>query len=154
VLSYVQFGLVLIASLYLLVLAMITGALAGTPGANLPVGTSGLAVEALVLAAVQVAADVVLLVAAIRATGRRTRRTWRLFTGALLVHVVLAGYWIVRLIVLRHRLPGDISGLLSSLTGWAVLFAGLPLVALGLVGVGPGRRWFTDDEAAATPARG
>ena len=142
VLSFVQFGLVLIATAYLFLVALLASAVAGLPDAQVPEAFSGLAVEGVVLAVVQVAADVLLLVAAIRALRSRGRGTWRLLVGALAVHVVLAGYWFVRLLVLRGELPGDAADALAALTPYAVLFAVIPLVALGLVVLGSGRRWF------------
>jgi hypothetical protein len=142
VLSFVQFGLVLIGTLYLLLVALIAGTVAGLPDAQLPQRFSGLAVEGIVLAVVQLAADVLLLVAAIRALSRRGSATWRLLVAALAAQVVLAGYWFVRLLVLRGEVPGDAAGALAALTPYAVLFAVIPLVALGLVVLGSGRRWF------------
>jgi hypothetical protein len=142
VLSFVQFGLVLIGTLYLLLVALIAGTVAGLPDAELPERFSGLAVEGVVLAVVQLAADVLLLVAAIRAMSHRSAGTWRLLVAALAAHVVLAGYWFVRLLVLRGEVPGDAADALAALTPYTVLFAVIPLVALGLVVLGSGRRWF------------
>jgi hypothetical protein len=151
VLSFVQFGLVLLGTVYLFFVAALVGSLSGVPDAQLPAGTEGLAVEGMALAGLQLAADVVLLVAAVRALRSRTRGTWRWFVGALAAHVVLAGYWFVRLQVLRGAVPGDAAGALAGLSVWTVLFAALPLVALGLVVLGAGRRWF---DAGSGPARG
>jgi len=39
-------------------------------------------------------------------------------------------------------LPGDGANALGALLPYSVLFAALPLVALGLVLLGAGRRWF------------
>ena len=108
----------------------------------MPAELSGLVVEGLVLAGVQLAADVLLLVAAIRAMRNRTVGTWRVLVGALGVQVALAGYWLVRLLVLRSGLPGDASRALTGVSTYAVLFAAVPLVALGLLLFGSGRRWF------------
>jgi hypothetical protein len=149
----VQFGLVLIGTVYLFLVALVAGALAGLPDAQLPERFSGLAAEGVVLAVVQLAADVLLLVAAIRALRHRGEGTWKLLVGALAAQVVLAGYWFVRLLVLRGDLPGDAAGALTPLQSYAVLFAAVPLVALGLVGLGAGRRWF-GPAAAGAPAPG
>jgi hypothetical protein len=148
VLSFVQFGLALLGTLYLFFVALVAGAVAGLPDAQLPAGVDGLVVEGFALAAVQLAAEVVLLVAAVRALRRRGPGPWRLLVAALAAHVVLAGYWFVRLRVLDGRLPGDSAGALAGLSTWSLLFAAVPLVALGLLLVGPGRRW------AAAPAPG
>jgi hypothetical protein len=154
VLSFVQFGLVLVGTLYLFLVALVAGTVSGVPDAQLPAGISGLVTEGLVLAALQLAADVLLLVGAIRALSRRTLGTWRLLLAALAVHVVLAGYWFVRLLVLRGGIPGDAGGALISLSFYPVLFAAVPLVALGLVLVGSGRRWFDPAPAAGGPVPG
>jgi hypothetical protein len=138
----VQFGLVLLGTLYVFLAAMLAGAVAGVPETRLPAQFAGLAVEGVVLAVVQLAADALLLVAAVRALRHRGRGTWRLLVAALAVQVVLAGYWFVRLLVLRAELPGDAAGALGGVLSYAVLFAAVPLVALGLVLVGSGRRWF------------
>jgi hypothetical protein len=142
VLSFVQFGLVLLATLYLFLAALLAGSIAGVPDASVPARLSGLVVEGLVLAGVQLAADVLLLVAAIRAMGHRTLVTWRVLVAALGAQVVLAGYWFVRLLVLRGQVPGDGARALGGVVGYAVFFAAVPLVALGLVLFGSGRRWF------------
>jgi hypothetical protein len=154
VLSFVQFGVVLLATLYLFLVALLAGSLSGLPSSQLPAEFSGLAVEGLVLAAVQLAADVLLLVAALRALGRRGSGTWRLLVAALAAHVVLAGYWFVRLLVLRGDVPGDAAGALTGLASYAVFFAAVPLVALGLVLFGSGRRWFDPARPAGNPATG
>jgi hypothetical protein len=154
VLSFVQFGFVLLATLYLFLFALLAGSLSGLPDARVPAELSGLVVEGLVLAAVQLAADVLLLVAAIRAMGNRTLVTWRLLVAALGVQVLLAGYWFVRLLVLRSGVPGDASRALTGVTTYAVFFAAVPLVALGLLLFGSGRRWFDPAPAAGGPAPG
>jgi hypothetical protein len=86
--------------------------------------------------------------------GNRTVVTWRLLVAALGVQVVLAGYWFVRLLVLRNALPGDASRALTGVVTYAVFFAAVPLVALGLVLFGSGRRWFDRAVAPAAPTPG
>jgi hypothetical protein len=54
-------------------------------------------------------------------------------------------YWLVRLSVLAGRLPSDAGTALDAVRGYVLLFAALPLVALGLVVPGPARRWFARD---------
>jgi hypothetical protein len=154
VLAFVQFGAVLLATLYLFLAALLAGSVAGVPDAQVPAQLPGLVVEGLVLAGVQLVADVLLLVAAIRALGNRTPVTWRVLVAALAVQVVLAGYWFVRLQVLRAQVPGDGARALSGLVTYPVLFGAVPLVALGLVLFGSGRRWFDRAPAAGGTAGG
>jgi hypothetical protein len=154
VLSFVQCGLALVGTLYVFLVALVAGAVSGLADSGPAAQFAGLVVEGLVLAVVQLFADVLLLVAAIRALGRRDRLTWRLLVAALGAHVVLAGYWCVRLLVLRGQVPGDAAGALVSLAPYVLLFAAVPLVALGLVLAGSGRRWFWPPPPPAGPAPG
>jgi hypothetical protein len=93
-----------------------------------------------VLAIVQLVAAVLLVVAGIRVLGRRTRAAWLLLVVAHVVQVVLAGYWAVRMVALMNEAPGpDPEGAFAAVT---LFFAACPLVGLGLVLIGAGRRWF------------
>jgi hypothetical protein len=141
----VQCGLTAVGTLCTAILAFALGAAAGVPDAGLPALARGIAVEGAVLAGVQVLALVLLLVAAIRALRLRSAGARTLLVAALGGHAALALYWLVRLSVLAGRLPSDAGTALGAVRGYVLLFAALPLVALGLVVLGPARRWFAPD---------
>jgi hypothetical protein len=141
VLAFVQAGVVLIASLYLWFFASIIDLAAqGNPGVYSSSRVGALATEGTVMAVVQVVSVVLLVVAGIRALSARTRTAWLLTVGAHAVQIVLAVYWAVRLVTLMNDVPGaNSSGPLAAVT---VFFAAAPVVGLGMVLGGPGRRWF------------
>ncbi len=58
------------------------------------------------------------------------------------LQVVLSGYWLVRLLSVFDDAPGFTPG--ASFAALTLFFAAGPLVSLGLVLVGSGRRWFED----------
>jgi hypothetical protein len=67
----------------------------------------------------------------------RRRAAGLLLVAALAVQVVLALYWAV-------RLTSEVGGFDSerTITAFALFFAAGPLVGLGMLLLGPGRRWF------------
>jgi hypothetical protein len=139
VLAFVQAALVLIASLYVFLFASLAEVAAGAPGFSAS-RTQELALEGQVLATVQLVSAVVLVVAGIAALTRRTRAAWLTLVVATGVQVVLALYWMVRLTGLVGH-GADAGGALAAA---ALFFAAGPVVALGLVLAGAGRRWFED----------
>jgi hypothetical protein len=141
VLAFVQAAVVLIASLYLWFFAsVIDVATQNAPGVYSASRVDALATEGTVLAVVQLVSAVLLVVAGIRALTARTRATWLLTVAAHAVQVLLAVYWGVRLVTLMNEIPGpDAQGAMSAIT---IFFAAAPLVGLGMLLVGPGRRWF------------
>ncbi|HLM06414.1 MAG TPA: hypothetical protein VK402_14645 [Blastococcus sp.] len=140
VLAFVQAGLVLFATLYVWMIASLADFAANDP--DVPAAFRGLATEATVLAVVQVFSVVLLVVAGIRALTRRTRAAWILLLVAHGAQVALALYWAVRVMSLFGDLPDpgpDPGGIFAA---YSLFFAAAPLVGLGLVLVGAGRRWF------------
>jgi hypothetical protein len=141
VLAFVQAGVVLIASLYVYFFASILGiATQENPGVFRSASVVAFASEVSVLAIVQFVSVVLLVVAGIRALVARTRVAWLLTVAAHAVQIVLAVYWAVRLITLMNDTPGPDSG--GALTAVTIFFAAAPIVGLGMVVGGPGRRWF------------
>jgi hypothetical protein len=141
VLAFVQAGVLLIASLYLWFFASVIDIAAQESPEVYDLATANaLATEGTVLAVVQLLSAVLLVVAGIRGLNARTRGAWLLVLAAHAVQVLLALYWAVRLTGLMHDAPGpDAEGALLSVT---LFFATAPLVALGLLLIGAGRRWF------------
>jgi hypothetical protein len=140
VLAFVQAGLVLFASLYLWMIASLVDFAAGDP--DVPADVRGLATEATVLMIVQLVSAALLIVAGIRALSRRTRSAWILVLVAHGVQVALSVYWAVRLVALFDDIPGpgpDPGGIFAT---YSLFFAAAPLVGVGMVLFGPGRRWF------------
>jgi hypothetical protein len=111
---------------------------AGQPGT--PAELGALTTEGTVLAIVQLVSAALLIVAGIRALTRRTRTAWVLLLAGHGLQVILTGYWFIRLQGLASDVPGPDPGQVFST--FALLFAAAPLVGLGLVLAGPGRRWF------------
>ena len=146
VLAFVQAALVLVASLYVYMLASLAGLAAaeGGPGLSVP-RAEELAREGQVLALVQVLSVVALVVGGILALSRATRAAWLVLLAALVVQVLLALYWAVRLADLVAAVPG--SGDAGFLIGFTLFFAAGPLTGLGLLVAGPARRWFTERQA-------
>lgn len=142
VLAFVQGGVVVLASLYLWFFASLADiALDGLPGASTPT-TDALATEGRVLATVGLVSAVLLVIAGVAALNGRSRRVWLLVMVAHAVQVVLSGYWLVRLLSVFDSVGG--SSPEASVAAFTFFFAAGPLVALGLVVVGGGRRWFED----------
>ena len=137
VLSFVQAGLVVFATLYLWMLLSIAGI--ATRRAPTALGDS-LVTEGTVLAVVQAISVVVLILAGVGALTRRSRAAWLLLLGAHGLQVVLAVYWAVRLEAVLGAVPDPPPT--GAFAAFTVFFAAAPLVAIGLVALGPGRRWF------------
>ena len=141
VLAFVQSGIVLLASLYVFMFASLAR-VAEQQSVGSTSTIEGLAGEGTALAIIQVLSVVALVIGGIMALSRRGRPAWVVLLGALAVQVVLAVYWAVRLGALADDIPGpDPSG---AFAWFALFFAAMPLAALGLVGFGPGRRWFAE----------
>jgi hypothetical protein len=140
-LAFVQAGLALVGTLYTYFLATMLGVFADQGALSDP-GARALAVEGQVLALVQLLSVVPLVAGGVIVLTRRTRMAWWLLVGAFAVQVLVTLYWLVRLTgVLGEDLGPDEAGPLVAATA---LFAAAPLVGLGLVGVGAGRRWFAE----------
>jgi hypothetical protein len=143
VLAFVQAGLVALSSAYLFLLASVFTLAVGEPG--FPGDAEGLATEATVLAAVQIASVVALVVGGVMALNRRAPASRWTLLAALAVQLVLALYWAVRLLVLvDDALGADPAAVL--LFG-AFCFAVAPAVALGLLAGRPARAWFRGPDA-------
>jgi hypothetical protein len=99
-----------------------------------------LTTEGTVLAIVQAVSAVLLVVAGIRALSARTQTSWLLAVAAHGVQILLAVYWVIRLISLGNDIPGGGPG--PGFAAFALVFAASPMVGLGMVVAGPGRRWF------------
>ena len=148
VLAFAQATVVMIASLYLWFFASVAElAASGSGGVWAPGRVDALAAEGTVLAIVQLLSAVLLVGAGVWALNRRTRAPWRLLVAALAVQLVLAGYWTVRLM---SELGGVDTG--RTIISFALFFAAGPLVGLGMLLVGPGRRWFGGVEPATGEA--
>jgi hypothetical protein len=140
VLAFVQAGVVLFSSLYLWFIASFVDlAAAGDPSIS-SARVDSLTREGTVLAIVQLLSVVLLVTAGIRALGARTRVSWLLVLAAHGIQVLLAVYWAVRLVSLMNDFPGGGPG--GGFAVFTLVFAASPLVGLGMVVVGPGRRWF------------
>jgi hypothetical protein len=138
VLAFAQAVVVLIASLYVWFFASIADLAAAEAGGVWSPGTvDALAREATVLAVVQLLSAVLLVGAGVWALNRRSRAPWVLLVAALAFQVVLAVYWTVRLM-------SEFGGFDTERTflSFGLFFAAGPLVGLGMLLVGPGRRWF------------
>jgi hypothetical protein len=150
VLAFVQAGLVLLASAYVFFFASIARVAVLDAGGT--TGRSGtiddLAAEGNVLALLQVLSVVALVVGGVLALGRR-RAASPVLAGALTVQILLAVYWAVRLNSLADDLPGPDPA--TALTWCSLMFAAMPLVALGLLLFGPGRAWFQQREDGGPP---
>jgi hypothetical protein len=141
VLAFVQAAIALVGTLYTYMLSALVGL---TDNQGVAVGDPGvraLASEGTVLAVVQLLSVVPLVVGGILALNRRTRAAWLVLVLALVVQLLIALYWTVRL----AGLVGDeFDADAAPLVGFTLFFAVAPLVALGLLAVGAGRRWFTE----------
>jgi hypothetical protein len=141
VLAFVQAGVVLIASLYLYFIASFLDLAARNDPSVSSLRLEELTTEGTVLAIVQAVSAVLLVVAGIRALSARTRTAWLLAVGAHGIQIVLAVYWVIRMVALGNEIPGDGPG--GGFAAFALVFAACPLVGLGMVVAGPGRRWFS-----------
>jgi hypothetical protein len=138
VLAFAQAMVVLIASVYLWFLASLADVVAAEAGGLVPPGrTDALAVEGTVLAVVQLLSAVLLIGAGVWALNARHRGAGRLLQAALAVQVILAAYWAARLLGEFGRFDTG-----ASVLSFTLFFAAGPVVGLGMLLVGPGRRWF------------
>jgi hypothetical protein len=144
VLAFVQAALVAISSLYLWFAASLVEFAAGQAPVDLT--ARDLASEGTALAGIGIGSAVLLVVGGVAGLTRRSRTAWLLLAGAHVVQVLLAAYWAIRLHTLLSDAPG--TGGEAVFTTFALVFTAAPLVGLGLVLLGPGRRWF--DGAAST----
>ena len=138
VLSFVQAGLVLFATLYVWLLVSM-GRLESV-AIHGPSNGGPLVVEGTVLAIVQVLSVGALIAAGALALSRRSRLAWVVVLVASAAQLALAGYWAARLPALIGSVDSGASD--NGVAAFAVLFAAAPLVALGLVLFRPGRSWF------------
>jgi hypothetical protein len=129
---------VLIASLYLWFFASIADSAVAEAGAPYsPTAVNALANEGVTLAVVQLLSAVALVAAGVWALNSRHRGAWVLLAVALAVQVVLAGYWAARLQSVFGGVEAE-----GTIAALALFFAVGPLVGLGMLLIGPGRRWF------------
>ena len=140
VLAFVQAAIALIGTLYTYMLSALVGLTADQGGAA-PPGVDGLADEGVVLAVVQLVSVVPLVVGGIMVLSRRSRTAWLVLVLAFGAQVLIALYWALRLSGLIGD-EFDADG--GPLAAFTLFFAAAPLVGLGLLGVGAGRRWFEE----------
>ncbi|WP_116452813.1 DUF6264 family protein [Blastococcus litoris] len=138
VLAFAQSVVVLIASVYVWFFASVADiATTGADGVYDPAAIDALATEGTVLAIVQLVSVVLLIGAGVWVLNSRRRAAALLLVTGLAVQVVLAAYWMVRL---QSEIGGfDTDG---SIIAVSLFFAAAPLVGLGMLLIGPGRRWF------------
>ena len=140
VLAFVQAGVVLFASIYLWFIASFVGLAAQQDPSVSTSRVDALTTEATVVAVVQLISVVLLVAAGIRSLTARTRMAWLLAVVAHGAQIVLAVYWTIRLATLLDELPG--AGPQGGMAAFTIVFAAAPLIGLGMVLFGPGRRWF------------
>ncbi|MGY2064039.1 hypothetical protein [Blastococcus sp. SYSU DS0619] len=142
VLTFVQALLVLIASLYVWFFASLAElAIEESPTAA-PTQAYEFAREGNLLSIVQLVSVVLLVAAGILALARRTRVAWLVLLAAHAGQLLLTVYWWAKLGDLMGPAAAgqDLGGVVAA---FSLFFAAAPLVALGLVLLGPGRHWFT-----------
>ena len=143
VLAFVQAGMVLFVSLYVWFAVSLIGFAAGqAPGSSPTDEAAALAAEGKVLIVLGLLSVVLLVVGGIVSLTRRSRAAWLLAVAAHAVQVLLAAYWGIRLYTVVGDIPGTVNE--AGFASVALVFAIGPLVGLGLVAFGPGRRWFDD----------
>jgi hypothetical protein len=141
VLAFVQAAMVLVVSLYVWFAVSLIGFAAGqAPGSSPSDEAEALAAEGKVLIVLGLLSVVLLVVGGIAALMRRSRTAWLLVGAAHAVQVLLAAYWGIRLYTVVGDIPGTVNE--AGFAAFALVFAVGPLVGLGLVAFGPGRRWF------------
>jgi hypothetical protein len=140
VLAFVQAAIALVGTLYTYMLSALVGLTAdqGVPVGNPTVRT--LASEGTVLAVVQLLSVVPLVVGGVLVLTRRTPTARRVLGVAFAVQVLVALYWTARL---SGALGDGFDAATGPLAAFALFFAVAPVVGLGLLAVGAGRRWFT-----------
>ena len=140
VLAFVQAGMVLFTSLYIWFAVSLVGLAAGQASGSPSPDAESLAAEGKVLVVLGLLSAVLLVVGGVAALTRRSRTAWLLAVSAHGVQVVLAAYWGIRLYAVVGDIPGTVNE--GAFAAFALIFALAPVVGLGLVLVGPGRRWF------------
>jgi hypothetical protein len=83
-------------------------------------------------------AAVLLVAAGVSVLSSRRRPAWLLLVAALAAQLVLAWYWAQRL----DSLIGGLGRIDGVILGLSLFFAIGPLVGLGMLLCGAGRRWF------------
>jgi hypothetical protein len=149
VLTFVQAGLVLLASFYVGILGAVASSIAEEDPTLSRTQSHALGTEAVVLAIVQGVSALVLVVGGVLALNSRRRPALVLLLAALGVQVALSIYWAVRIATVLDDAPGNPTG---PFLGFAALFAAGPLVCLGLLVIGPGRAWFSERGARTARA--
>jgi hypothetical protein len=145
VLAFVQTAIALVGTLYTYMLSALVGLTADQGVAVGDPTVRTLASEGTVLAVVQLVSVVPLVVGGIMALNRRSHTAWLVLVLALAGQVLIALYWAVRLSGLIGE-EFDAEG--APLVAFTLFFAVAPVVALGLLAVGAGRRWFTEQPTA------
>jgi hypothetical protein len=137
----VQAALVLLASLYVWFFASVAGfAVSGGRGGYSSDTIRAMATEGPPLALVQLLSAVALVVPGVLVLNRRTRAARIGLIAAHGVQLLLAGYWTVRLSALLGSLAGPTAD--GAFLTLPLFFAVAPVVGLGLLLAGRGRRWF------------
>jgi hypothetical protein len=145
VLAFVQTAIALVGTLYTYMLSALVGLTADQGVAVGDPTVRTLASEGTVLAVVQLVSVVPLVVGGIMALNRRSHTAWLVLVLALAAQVLIALYWAVRLSGLIGE-EFDAEG--APLVAFTLFFAVAPVVALGLLVVGAGRRWFAEQPTA------
>jgi hypothetical protein len=141
VLAFVQAAVVVVSSLYVVLFSsLIDLARDADPSSAPPAAVAGLAREGTVLGIVQVVSAVLLIVGGVLALNSRRPRALVALVVAFGVQVLLCIYWAVRLSMIVSDIPG--AGSTGAFLAFTLVFLAGPAVGLGLVLLGPGRRWF------------
>jgi hypothetical protein len=140
VLAFVQAALVLFTSLYVWMAVSLVEFAAGQGTGAPPSEAAALASEGKVLIVIGMVSAVLLVVGGVAALIRASRVAWLLIVAAHAVQLVLAAYWGIRLYTVVGDVPGTVNE--GAFAAFALVFAIAPAVGLGLVALGPGRRWF------------
>jgi hypothetical protein len=139
----VQGALVLIASMYVWFFASVAGVAIEENPTGAPTQAYQLADLGTTLTIVQIASVVLLVAGGILALTRRAQFSWLMLLAAQGVQLALTVYWAAQL----QDILGRIEEIGSVLAVFALFFAAFPLISLGLVLFGAGRRWFTGPQA-------
>jgi hypothetical protein len=138
VLAFVQTAIALVGTLYTY---MLSALVSSASGQGVLTDMRGVASEGAVLAVVQLVSVVPLVAGGILVLSRRSRTAWLVLVVAFGVQVLIALYWALRLSGLVGQ-GFDADG--GPLAAFTLFFAAAPLVGLGLLAVGAGRRWFAE----------
>ncbi|RBY88366.1 hypothetical protein [Blastococcus sp. TF02A-26] len=141
VLALVQAALVAFTSAYLLLFASVVLGIELDTDAYVDPRAADIADEAQVLAWLQFASVVALLVAGVLALNRRDRGTWWALLVALGAQLLLALYWVVRIVGLLGDVP-EADDAVPLLVFCALVFAAGPAVGMGLLVARSSREWF------------